>query len=87
MQLDLLLAAGVNGGVRRRPRSPHGHGASGLGFAAGEEKEGERERQVAEGVLCLQGGPGSEGTAVASTAARRSWRQCLPCCDREGADR
>ena len=62
MQFDLLLAAGVDGGVRRRPRLLHGHGAGLLGFAAQGGKGGEERQQVERGLLILQGGSRREGS-------------------------
>ena len=53
--------------------------AAALGFAAGEEKEGEREQVVEGGVFMLRGGPGSEGAVVEAPRRRRSWRQCCHC--------
>ena len=62
VRLDLLPAAGIDGGMRRRPRLLHGHVAGWLGFAAGGEKGGEEEQHVEEGLLIHQrGGQGARG--------------------------
>ena len=50
-----------------------------LGFAAGEEKEGEREQDVAEELLILQRGARREGGSEGRPRRRRSWRQCSHC--------
>ena len=56
VRFDLLREACVDGGVRRRPRLGHGHGAGRLGFLQRVEKEGEEEQHVEGGLFTLHGG-------------------------------
>ena len=60
VRFDLLREACVDGGVRRRPRLGHRHGAGRLWFpATGGEKEGKEEQHVEGGLFTLHGGPGA----------------------------
>ena len=70
-QLDLLRVALVFGGERRRPRLPHCHGAEAARVLAGGERGRGGAARRGGGRYAPEGGPGSEGAAVAATATRR----------------
>ena len=78
VRLDLLPAAGIDGGVRRRPRLIHGHGASAARVSCGEEKEGEREQAAAGVVFMLQGGAWDEEGARGGHGSTASMAPVLP---------
>ena len=82
-----LESTAVCGGARLG----HGHGAAAPRVSLqGGKKVGKRGRQVAEGVLCLQGGPGSEGSTgerPRRQGGARPWRQGFPCRHSDDTDR
>ena len=87
VRLDLLLVAGVDGGVRRRTARSRPWRSARVRVPAEREKGG-GEEQVVEGVsFILQGGPGCEGSGGGGRGGARPWRQGFPCRHSDDPDR